>query len=97
MLRLPHCLDSWFTDDDEIVSFTLHQEDSWFLWRLNRPQGLVRLEELGKLKHSIDFIGNGTRDLPACSIVPQPTTLRLESDQQYEVRISDCLTNEVTS
>jgi hypothetical protein len=29
----------------------------------------VRLEESGQL------IGNGTRDLPACSIVPKPTTL----------------------
>jgi hypothetical protein len=34
----------------------------------------MRLERLGKLK---DFISSGTRtgDLPACNIVPQPTTL----------------------
>jgi hypothetical protein len=34
----------------------------------------VRLERLGQLKKYND-IGNRTRDLPACSIVPQPTTL----------------------
>jgi hypothetical protein len=35
----------------------------------------VRLEGLGQLKKSNDLIGYRTRDLPACSIVPQPTTL----------------------
>jgi hypothetical protein len=35
----------------------------------------VRLEGLGQLKKSDDLIGNGTRDLSACSIVPSPTTL----------------------
>jgi hypothetical protein len=34
----------------------------------------VRVEGLGKLK-KIHLIGTRTRDLPACSIVPQPTTL----------------------
>jgi hypothetical protein len=34
----------------------------------------MRLETLSKLKE-IHLIGTGTRDLPACSIVPQPTTL----------------------
>jgi hypothetical protein len=34
----------------------------------------MRLEELGQLK-KIHLIGTRTRDLPACSIVPQPTTL----------------------
>jgi hypothetical protein len=38
------------------------------------PRATVRLEGLGKLKKSNNFIGNWTRDLPACSIVPQPTT-----------------------
>jgi hypothetical protein len=36
----------------------------------------VRLEEFGKLKKKIsNLIGNGTCDLPACSIAPQTTTL----------------------
>jgi hypothetical protein len=34
----------------------------------------VRLEGLGQLK-KIHLMGTRTRDLPACSIVPQPTTL----------------------
>jgi hypothetical protein len=35
----------------------------------------VRLEGLGKLKTSNDLIGTRSRDLPACSIAPQPATL----------------------
>jgi hypothetical protein len=36
---------------------------------------IVRLEGLGKLKHSNDLIGNRTRYLPAFNIVPQPIML----------------------
>jgi hypothetical protein len=36
----------------------------------------VRLEELGKLKKFNDLIGNRTRNLTACSIVPQQMTLQ---------------------
>jgi hypothetical protein len=36
----------------------------------------VGLEGLGKFKTSSDLIGNGTRDLPVCSIVPQSATLQ---------------------
>jgi hypothetical protein len=43
--------------------------------RLSKPQGLLRLEGLGKLKKFNDLIQSQTRDLPSCSIVPQPTTL----------------------
>jgi hypothetical protein len=39
------------------------------------PRAIVRLEGLGKLKKSTELIVTRTRDLPACSIVPQPTTL----------------------
>jgi hypothetical protein len=35
---------------------------------------IMRLERLGKLK-IFNVIGNRNRDLPACSIVPQPTIL----------------------
>jgi hypothetical protein len=35
----------------------------------------VRLEGLSQLKKSNNLIGIRTRDLPACSIVPQPSTL----------------------
>jgi hypothetical protein len=33
------------------------------------------MEGLGQLKKFSDLIGNRTRDLPACSIAPQPSTL----------------------
>jgi hypothetical protein len=35
----------------------------------------MRLEGLSELKKSSHLFGNQTRDLPACGIVPQPTTL----------------------
>jgi hypothetical protein len=35
----------------------------------------VRLKGLGQLRKIITLFGNRTRDLPACSIVPQLTTL----------------------
>jgi hypothetical protein len=46
------------------------QEDSWYSFLLEAAStpGPVWLEGLGQ-------IGNRTRDLPACSIVPQPTML----------------------
>jgi hypothetical protein len=46
-----------------------------FCYRLHKPQGLVRLEGLGKLKKFNMLIGSQTHNLPACSIVPQPTML----------------------
>jgi hypothetical protein len=45
--------------------------------RLRKPQGPVLLECLGELKKLIDIIGSRPRDLQACSIVPQPTTLHV--------------------
>jgi hypothetical protein len=39
------------------------------------PRPILRLEGLGQSKKSYDFIGNRTRELPACSIVHQATTL----------------------
>jgi hypothetical protein len=35
----------------------------------------MRMDGLGKLKKKINLIGARTRDLPACSKVPQQTTL----------------------
>jgi hypothetical protein len=53
------------------------QEDSWysFLLEAESTPGPVRQEGLGQLKKSNDLIRISTRDLPACSIVPQPTML----------------------
>jgi hypothetical protein len=38
---------------------------------------VVRLEELGKFKNFIHLIGCRTRDLPACSTVPQALGYRV--------------------
>jgi hypothetical protein len=42
-----------------------------FCYRLSKPQGLVRLEGLGKVKKSNDLIGTQTGYVPAYSTVPQ--------------------------
>jgi hypothetical protein len=39
------------------------------------PRAIESLKGLGQFKKSNDLIGNLNRDLPACSIVPQPTAL----------------------
>jgi hypothetical protein len=44
----------------------------------------VQLEGLGQLKRYGDLIGNGTCNLPACSIVPQPIVLLHASASQYD-------------
>jgi hypothetical protein len=45
---------------------------------------MVRLEGLGQLKKFNDLIENRTRDLPACSVVPQRTTLpRAPASSKY--------------
>jgi hypothetical protein len=43
----------------------------------------VRLEGLGKLKKLIHLIGSRIRDLPACSILPQPLLI-LAGDNDYD-------------
>jgi hypothetical protein len=45
-----------------------------FCLRLSRPQAIMRLEGIGQLKKSNDLIKDRSRDLPACSIVHQPST-----------------------
>jgi hypothetical protein len=85
MLRIPHCLDNRLTDGGEVGSLTRRPcsipHELFFLfcthlcYRLSKPRGLVRLEGLGTLKKFSDLIGSRIRYLPACRIVPQPTTL----------------------
>jgi hypothetical protein len=51
----------------------------------------VRLEGFGQLKKSNYLIGTRTRDLPACTIVPQPTTLPRAPNQIHihvEIKIA---------
>jgi hypothetical protein len=47
------------------------------------------------IKKSSDFIGNRTRDLPACTIVPQPTTLPCapKRGRRYEIWGFHCSAN----
>jgi hypothetical protein len=47
-----------------------------FCWNLIRPQGYSPAGKISSIEKSNDHIGNLTRDLLACSIVPQPTTLQ---------------------
>jgi hypothetical protein len=53
------------------------QEYSWysFLLEAEWPQGHSAAGSIRSIEKSNDLIGNRTRDLPACSVVPQPTTL----------------------
>jgi hypothetical protein len=77
---LPHFLDSRLTDDGEVVSLTRRRPLPFLVLISVRglvdPKAIVRLEGLGQLKKISSYlIGSRTRDVPACSIVPQPTTL----------------------
>jgi hypothetical protein len=52
------------------------------------PRAIVRMEGLGQLKKSND-LEIWTRDLPDCSIVPQPTTLpRAPREIKWSLQIS---------
>jgi hypothetical protein len=42
------------------------------------PRAVVWLQGLGQSKRRIHLIGTRTGDLPACSIVPRPTTLQFQ-------------------
>jgi hypothetical protein len=93
---IPHYLDNRLTDDDWVVSLTCLPSST-----PTKPQGLVRLEELGKLKKCNYLIGFRTYDLPACSIVPQPTRA-LEKSRlnamfigQYRIPLSTCFMRKV--
>jgi hypothetical protein len=46
-----------------------------FCQRLSRPHGDNVATKIRLIEKSIDLIGTRTRDLPACSILPQTTTL----------------------
>ena len=46
-----------------------------FCWRLSQPRGHRAAGRIMWMKNSNDTFANRTRDLPACSAVPQPTAL----------------------
>jgi hypothetical protein len=81
--RLSHFLDSRLTDGGEVVSLTRRWAftprkipGTHICYRLIRHQGHCVDRIISSIKNSNDLIGNRNRDLPACTIVPQPTTLQ---------------------
>jgi hypothetical protein len=80
--RLPHFLNYRLTDGGEVVSLTRRPPftrkkipGTHFCWSLSRPQGHSAAGRIMSIENSNHLIGNRTRDLPACSTVPQPTTI----------------------
>jgi hypothetical protein len=56
-----------------------HRKYSWYSFLLEAettPRGRSATGRITSMKNSNDIIGNGTRDLPTCSAVPQPTAPR---------------------
>ena len=49
--------------------------DTHFCYRLSQSQGHSAAGRIMAMKNSSDTTGNGTCDIPACSIVPQSTAL----------------------
>jgi hypothetical protein len=83
MLRILHFLDSQLTDGGEIASLThrprFTPQKHLLLFTFVRgqvnPRATVRLEGLPQPKQLMYLIEPLTRDLPACSTVPEPTAL----------------------
>jgi hypothetical protein len=64
ILRIPLCLGNRFTDGGKIISLTIRlrstpqkhyvsSSGTYFCYRLSKPQGLLRLEGISKLKKCI--------------------------------------------
>jgi hypothetical protein len=82
----PNFLENRLADDSEFVSLTRRTpftprkiRGTHFCYRLSRRQGHSAAGRITSTEKSNDLIGNRTRDLAVCSIVPQPTTLQLSS------------------
>jgi hypothetical protein len=80
--RTTHFLDNRLTDGGEVVNLThwppitlRKTPGTHFCYRLSRLQGHSAAGRIRQTEKSNDLTGNRTRDLPACSIVPQLTTL----------------------
>ena len=54
-----------------------------FCQRLSQPQGHSATGRIMSMKNSNDTIGNRIRDLPACSLVPQPSRPPSAPNQYY--------------
>jgi len=55
-----------------------------FYKMMSQPQGHSAAKRIMAIKNSNDTIGNRTRDLPACSTVPQPTALPRKHEILHE-------------
>jgi hypothetical protein len=61
-----------------------------FYWRLSQPQGHSSAGRIMSMKNSSDTIGNRTRDLRACSAVPQPPAPPRTPEQILNTTCSHC-------
>jgi hypothetical protein len=59
----------------EVINTSRNIPGTHFFKTLSRPQSHSAAGMIMSFEKSNDVIPNRTRDLPACSIVPQPTTL----------------------
>jgi hypothetical protein len=83
VLRCPHFLENWLIGSGKrYVPAALYSQEysknipcTHFCWRLSRSQGHSAAGRIRSNEKSNDLIRTRTSDLPACSIVPQPTTL----------------------
>jgi hypothetical protein len=78
--RLPHFLDNRLTDGGEVVSSGRPSPPVILLVLISvrsqvDPRGHSATGRIRSIEESNDHIGDRTRDLPACSIVRQATTL----------------------
>jgi hypothetical protein len=81
MSRLPHFLDNRLTDGDVVrvtrrpLLPTRKIPGTHFCWRLSRPQDHSAAGKIRSTEKFNGLIRDRTRDLPACSIVSQPTDI----------------------
>jgi hypothetical protein len=83
--RFPYFLYNRFTDGGQVVSLTRRpaftppppRKIFWYSFLLQAvdPMAIREAGRIWSIEKCNDLIGNGTRDLPACSTVPQATTL----------------------
>jgi hypothetical protein len=80
---MPHYLNNGLVDGGEVSALRAGRDllpmnipSTHFCQKLSQPQGLVRLEGLGKQKKRNDLIETRTSGIPACSIAPEPSILQ---------------------
>jgi hypothetical protein len=90
----PTFLDNRLTDGGEDVSLTQRPSfaqrkipGTHSCYRLSRPQGHSAAGRIRTTENPNDLNGNRTRDIPACSIVPQPTTPPVSHNYRNLIKI----------